>query len=164
LLHFIFEPAGLLGHSLGAGTVAHFAEQKKVQAVVALDLAWDNIYKKAADHDFKAPFLEVFSSQIYLKNKFVNLPYLNKEKPIRKDKFLYVLSNKLDPTQKDYTIHMSFSDQSTLVSQPTINKAAIAANNSADGRFDGLGNGWNIAAAVNEQLLLFFNRYLKDDL
>lgn len=157
-----FNHVGLLGHSLGAGTVAHFAEQQKVQAVVALDLAWDNIYKNAVERDFDAPFLEIFSSQIYLKNKSGNFPYLSQNKPLRKNKYLYVLRNKLDPNQKDYALHMSFSDQATLISQPVINKAAQLANKNPEGRFSGLGNGWNIAAAVNEQLLLFFNRYLKE--
>ncbi len=156
-----YQHIGLLGHSLGAGTVAHFAEQQKVQAVAALDLAWDNIYADAFKHDFNAPFLEIFSSQIYFKNKSLNLPYLPKDTPLRKDKYLYILRNKLDPNQKDYALHMSFSDQATLTSIPIINKTADVANNSSDGRFSGLGNGWNIAAAVNEQLLLFFNQYLK---
>ena len=132
-----------------------------MQAVAALDLAWDNIFDNAYKHDFNAPFLEIFSSQIYLKNKAVNLPYLDKAKPLRKDKFLYVLANKLEPEQKDYTIHMSFSDQSTIMSLPVINKAALEANNSADGRFSGIGNGWNVTKALNEQLLVFFNHYLK---
>jgi hypothetical protein len=158
-----FENIGLLGHSLGAGTVAHFAEQQKIQAVVALDLAWDNIYENAFERDFNAPFLDIFSSQIYLKNKSGNFPYLSKDKPLRKDKYLYVLRNKINPTQEDYAIHMSFSDQATLISHPVIKKAALAANNSPDERLGGLGNGWNIAAAVNEQLLLFFNKYLKNN-
>lgn len=158
-----FDHVGLLGHSLGAGTVAHFAEQQKVQAVATLDLAWDNIYENAFEHDFNAPFLEIFSSQIYLKNKSGNFPYLYGDKPLRKDKYLYILRNKLDPNQKEYALHMSFSDQATLISLPVINKVAQVINNSSDGRFSGLGNGWNITAAVNEQLLLFFNRYLKND-
>ncbi len=159
-----FEHIGLLGHSLGAGTVAHFAERENVQAVAALDLAWDNIYKNAVERDFDAPFLEIFSSQIYLKNKSGNFPYLPKNRPLRKDKYLYILHSKLEPNQKDYALHMSFSDQATLVSLPAINKAAQIANKSTDGRFSGLGNGWNIAAATNEQLLFFFDQYLKNGL
>ncbi|MCC2644513.1 MAG: hypothetical protein K0R94_291 [Burkholderiales bacterium] len=156
-----FQHVGLLGHSLGAGTVVHFAEKQKVQAVVTLDLAWDNIYPNPSDRDFKAPFLEMFSSEIYLKNKSGNFPYLYKNNPLRKDKYIYILRNRLDPNQNKYTLHMSFSDQATLAYLPVISKAAQVANNNPDKRFNGLGNGWNIAAAVNEQLLLFFNQYLK---
>lgn len=156
-----FAHVGLLGHSLGAATVAHFAEQQKVQSVVTLDLAWDNIYKNAVNRDFNAPFLEIFPSEIYLKNQSGNFPYLLKAKPLRKGKYLYIIRNKLEPNQKEYAIHMSFSDQATLASFPAINKAAHIANKKPKERFSGVGNGWNIAISVNEQLLLFFNQYLK---
>jgi hypothetical protein len=65
--------------------------------------------------------------------------------------------------QKEYALHMSFSDQATLISLPLINTVTQIANKDPKGRFSGLGNGWAIATTVNEQILSFFNHYLKGD-
>lgn len=126
-----------------------------------MDLAWDNIYANSCQRDFSAPFLELFSSQIYYANKSKDLPYLCKNAILRKDKSLVVLVNKLIPQQKNYTVHMSFSDQSTLQYQPDMYKVIQIANKDIKKPYSGLGNGWDINSAVNTQLLIFFERYLK---
>ncbi|MCE3238712.1 MAG: hypothetical protein K0R24_1693 [Gammaproteobacteria bacterium] len=156
-----FKHVGLLGHSLGAGTVAHFSERQNVQAVATMDLAWDNIYINSCKRDFSAPFLELFSSQIYYANKSKDLPYLCRNVILRKNKYVIVLLNKLIPQQKDYTVHMSFSDQSTLQYQSDMYKVIQIANRNINKPYSGLGNGWDINNTVNTQLLIFFERYLK---
>lgn len=151
---------GLIGHSLGAATVVHFAEKADVQAVATLDLAWDNIYPNTCRRTINAPFMELFSSLIYLNNKSGNFPYLCKDVPLRKEKQVYVLRNKLIPNQKNYSVHMSFSDQATLQYEPNVQAILKKANSNPQKRFTGLGNGWDITNAVNTQLILFFKQYL----
>ena len=125
-----------------------------------LDLAWDNIYPNTCKRKINKPFLEIFSSYVYFENKTGDFPYLCADQPLSANHEVIVLSNKLDSSQKNYSVHMSFTDQSTWRYLPEVQAISNQANADPDKRFSGLGNGWNIVNTINSNLLGFYNEHL----
>lgn len=153
-----WKHTGLLGHSLGAGTVAHFANHEGVGAVASLDLTIDLLRNNTCKVRIKPPFLHLFSSYMYSINPSGNFPYLCRTTP-RSHNAIVVLTDAHSPNNKSYSKHMNFVDYSTLQYQPTI--ANGLKHLSTSQRFLGTGNGWVIVKKMNQVLLNFFNKHLK---
>ena len=153
-----WDEVGLLGHSLGAATVAHFANHKLIKAVVSLDLTTDLLFKKQCHSPITVPYLHLFSSAMYAQSKTGFFPYLCENDIKRQNEKVVVLSNK--NLGKMYSMHMNFCDYSTLQYQPAINASLKILNKEPGQRFLGVGDGWKITDRINSQLLNFFSQNL----
>ncbi len=152
---------GLLGHSLGAGTVAHFADHDGIKAVASLDLTIDLQYGNNCHRDAHVPFMHMFSSDMYMQSKSGDYPYLCKDKKLNKDEYVVVLKNPNDPKDQAYSMHLNFVDYSTLQYHPVMEKTLNEVNKNPKQRFLGTGNGLTITNMINKKLLTFFDQYLK---
>jgi len=153
--HINWAKIGLLGHSLGAATVAHFASYNGVDAIVSLDLTIDLLYNSKCHLPIKKPYLHLFSSQMYAQNRSSNFPYLCESDRARHGEEIVVISN--DKVGDIYSMHLNFTDYSTLQYQPVIHSALLEYNKVPAQRFLGKGKGVFIAKSINRKLVHFFN-------
>lgn len=154
-----FRRVGLLGHSLGAATVAHMAKAMPTSfyAIATLDLIMDFLNENTCDTKISLPFLHMFSSQVYAAKRIKRFPFWCKRQQRLAHQTLIVLANAHNDA--DYTRHMSYCDYSTLQYQPDIARALSIAFRNPQNRFLGNGNGWRITVEINHALLKFFNAF-----
>lgn len=153
-----FEKVGLLGHSLGAAVIAHFADDNKIAAIAALDLTVDLLYGNECHLNLKTPFMHMFSSQMYQQgNKEHEFPYLCKANKTMPYKKTVVIEATADPL---YSMHMNFCDYSTLQYAPPIMKTLNELKKNPEANFLGNGDGRQITQEINKDLVSFFNKYL----
>ncbi|WP_186648907.1 alpha/beta fold hydrolase [Fluviispira vulneris] len=153
----------LVGHSLGSSTIAHFAQKTKlkVKAIVTLDLTIDLLCQNNCPNLVNIPFMHIFSSQFYKQSNDKCFPFYcpPKNKRPSPDEFLFVVNNIYN--DDSYSMHLSFTDYSTLQYHPEIELAiqSMLSKNPSD-QFLGTGDGFTISQAVNKKILDFFQMFL----
>lgn len=152
-----WDRVGLLGHSLGAASVARFSKTAGIRAVASLDLTIDLLDGNACHKGLNKPFMHMFSSQMYKDDGSSNYPYLCKDNMLLPYKKIVVISGL---QSKMYSMHMNFCDYSTLQYSPSIMRSLLKLEKRPDEVFLGLGNGINITNSINERLRYFFDEYL----
>lgn len=150
---------GLLGHSLGSAIVARFAYHKGICAVAALDLTIDLLEGNNCHKDLKAPFMHMFSTQLYHQNNNREFPYLCKANRSANYKQVLVIG---PLANSSYSMHMNFCDYSTLQYFPIIHDAlSVLEKNNSAAVFLGTGNGNKITTTINNNLLKFYDTYVQ---
>lgn len=150
---------GAFGHSVGAKTVAdaaHF-DSKKFQAIVTLDLCGgDTDPKNAAHKKFNIPAMHLIAA-----DNATRAPNLHINFELGNNNYLVGIAPNM--RNHDYSLHMNFSDNSTLQYAPAFVGYTNYFKTHPDNPWLGNGDGWEITKSINTYLLKFFDSYLKDE-
>lgn len=146
----------LIGHSRGAMSIVNLLktdiDTKNIKTLILLDPA-DKL--GAANYpllDFNIPTMTIWSPQFKINMHGSSKP--------AKNSIIIIL--KPQNAADDYSGHNNFMDSSTIQYHPAYQIPALQKLSKLDAFGLGSGDGYELASAINDYILIFTNNYLRD--